>query len=182
MGDDDDDGDADDSPTVQYTRQDSLKGKNNPESGQAAGVKLEGLQVRSPLVSLPPFCSLTFPDGLPSTSPPPRIRTCTFTNSPCIRRPSYSTPCLQQPRCQLTIVVHNTISESAKAYQGRRPPECSGVTHPGQFYASTGIRPLTFLARASSPRAAPTATSSTASLSIRILPGIRTRFGNSTTR
>ncbi|KAI0248758.1 hypothetical protein BJV78DRAFT_770277 [Lactifluus subvellereus] len=44
MGDDDDDGDADDSPTAQYTRQDSLKSKSNPESGQVAGVKLEGLQ------------------------------------------------------------------------------------------------------------------------------------------
>jgi len=41
LGDDDDDGDADDSPTAQYIRQDSLKGKSDPESSQVARPKLE---------------------------------------------------------------------------------------------------------------------------------------------
>ena len=51
MGDDDDDGDADDSPTAQYIRQDSLKGKNDPEGSQVARPKLEPPEVRLILVS-----------------------------------------------------------------------------------------------------------------------------------
>jgi hypothetical protein len=51
MGDEDDDGDADDSPTAQYIRQDSLKGKNDSEGGQVARPKLEPPEVRSILLS-----------------------------------------------------------------------------------------------------------------------------------
>ena len=46
MGDDDDDGDADDSPTAQYIRQDNLKGKNDSEGSQVARPKLEPPEVR----------------------------------------------------------------------------------------------------------------------------------------
>jgi len=55
MGDDDDDGDADDSPTAQYVRQDSLKGKSDPEGSQVTVTrpKLEPPDVRSILVSEP---------------------------------------------------------------------------------------------------------------------------------
>jgi hypothetical protein len=116
MGDDDDDGDADDSPTAPYARQDSLKGKMIPESSQAVGETLEGSEVRSMLVSSP---ILTHPSqgGLPFTPPPPNIHTRIGTNSPCICRPSYSTPRLQQPRPQLVLILRRTISESTKACQ-----------------------------------------------------------------
>jgi hypothetical protein len=69
MGDDDDDGDAEDSPTTQYTHQDSLKGKTISESGHAVGSKLEGLEVRSLLVS-PPLL----------THPPRRITVLIYTS------------------------------------------------------------------------------------------------------
>ena len=49
--DDDDDGDAEDSPVLQYLRHDSLKGKSDPESSQVAGSKREVPEVRSTLVS-----------------------------------------------------------------------------------------------------------------------------------
>ncbi|KAI9440993.1 hypothetical protein H4582DRAFT_1940805 [Lactarius indigo] len=39
MGDDDDDADADDSPTASYMRHDSLKGKSIPDSGKSSGAK-----------------------------------------------------------------------------------------------------------------------------------------------
>lgn len=51
VGDDDDDGDADDSPVAQYIRQDSLKGKSDPETSQVARPKLEPPEVRLILVS-----------------------------------------------------------------------------------------------------------------------------------
>jgi hypothetical protein len=50
MGDDDDDGDADDSPTGQYIQQDTMKGKSDPEGSQVARPKLETPEVRSVLV------------------------------------------------------------------------------------------------------------------------------------
>ena len=53
LGDDDDDGDADDSPTVPYARNDGLKGKVIPQSSQVVGEKLEGSEVRSMLASSP---------------------------------------------------------------------------------------------------------------------------------
>jgi hypothetical protein len=117
MGDDDDDGDADDSPTVPYARQDSLKGKMIPESSQAVGETLEGSEVRSMLVSSPnPHSSSQ--GELPFTPSPPSIHTRIGTNSSCICRPSYSTPRLQQPRRQLVLIIHRAISESTKACQG----------------------------------------------------------------
>jgi hypothetical protein len=49
--DDDDDGDAEDSPVLQYLRHDTLKEKSDPESSQVAGSKREVPEVRSTLVS-----------------------------------------------------------------------------------------------------------------------------------
>jgi len=45
LGDDDDDGDADDSPTAQYARRDSLKSKSDPESIHVAPPKLEAPEI-----------------------------------------------------------------------------------------------------------------------------------------
>ena len=39
MGEDDDEGDVDDSPTASYIRHDGIKGKNFPDTGKSSGVK-----------------------------------------------------------------------------------------------------------------------------------------------
>jgi hypothetical protein len=117
MGDDDDDGDADDSPTAQYVRQDSLKGKSDPEGSQVTVTrpKLEPPDVRSILVSEPLLISP--PDRLPATatSPPAGVTTHFFVDSPYIRRPAHKASRIRQPGYGFIVTLHLAISKSPKA-------------------------------------------------------------------
>jgi hypothetical protein len=114
MADDDDDGDADDSPTVQYTHQDSLKGKTIPESGQTVGSKLEGLEVSSMLVS-PPLL----------THPPSQTDYRSHLHLPgSISAPSTTLPVSAdrhtQPHASSSRVVSSSISYTAQSPNPRK--------------------------------------------------------------
>jgi MADS-box transcription factor len=61
MGEDDDDADADDSPTASYIRHDGIKGKNIPDSGKPSGAK--------PKDSSEVDYRLHLPGTVPSSSP-----------------------------------------------------------------------------------------------------------------
>lgn len=104
LGDDDDDGDADDSPTAPYMRQDSLKGKSDPESSQGAGPKLGPSEVRSTLVS----------QALP-THPPRSTTDRTFiyrghcqTHRRLSQYPPTVIPNLMHPAAALSVHHHRT--------------------------------------------------------------------------
>jgi hypothetical protein len=92
MGEDDDDADADDSPTASYIRHDGIKGKNIPDSGKPSGAKpKDSSEVRPAFPFSHPPVDLTrpsVPGRLPS--PPPRDRTLVFADSPHLRRPTHS--------------------------------------------------------------------------------------------
>jgi hypothetical protein len=132
MCDDDDNGDADDSPT------DSLKGKRNRESGMA-GAPLEGLEVRSILTHLSAFAH----------SP-----------SQTDYRPHLHLPGSIPLHLHPTVIVAGSPSSYTAQYpipkeacEAGWRPGCGGVTHPGGLPPPPKSDPslVTFLVRYFTP-------------------------------
>lgn len=61
MGEDDDDGDADDSPTASYMRHDGIKGKNFPDSCKPPETKTKTTSEVRPTFSFPTSALLILP-------------------------------------------------------------------------------------------------------------------------
>jgi hypothetical protein len=119
--DDDDDGDADDSPVMQYMRHDSLKGKSDPESSQVAGLKREGPQVRSTLVSqpLPTYpCRSTI--GHISTTRAHNPRRHRLSPSPLTVIPSLMQPVAELPVHRHLMAGNLQIHESVSRWMSTR--------------------------------------------------------------
>ena len=174
MGDDDDDGDADDSPTTQYIQQDTLKGKCDPEGSQVTRPKLEMPEVRPMLFSRP---LLTYPPSLPArfpaTSPPSGITTHFLIDSPHLRRQAHQAPRIRQPSYRFIITIHHAISKSSKTCQGGRAPD---ITRVGYLHPSIRFRPHTLTLFACCPfacAAASPTTSSTCFVLTWIVPRVR---------
>ena len=86
LGEDDDEADADDSPTASYTRHDGIKSKNIPDGGKQSGVKPKTTsEVRPAFRLLPPLLY---------SSVPPRSTTASTSQGPYLHphRPSLSPP------------------------------------------------------------------------------------------
>ncbi|KAF8268844.1 hypothetical protein EI94DRAFT_1576407, partial [Lactarius quietus] len=111
MGEDDDDVDADDSPTAPYIRHDGIKGKSIPDSGKPSGAKPKTTPEVRPAFAFASYFCLTHP-SIPGRlpSPPPRNGTFFFTNSPRLRRPPH--PPVQPPRPEFVILLCRTLSKS----------------------------------------------------------------------
>jgi hypothetical protein len=182
MGDDDDDGEAEDSPTAQYMQQDTMKGKSDPEGSQVTRPKLETPEVCLILVSWPLLTYSPLPARLSITSPPPRITTHLVINSSYIRRQAHQAPRIWQPSYRFIITIHRAISKSSKACQGGRTPGYDDITSLGHVRPSARLRPhtLTLFARCLFACAA---ASPTTVIPIWLLPGFRlARFADNSAR
>jgi hypothetical protein len=182
MGDDDDDGEAEDSPTAQYIQQDTMKSKSDPEGSQVTRPKLETPEVCLILVSCPLLTYSPLPARLSTTSPPPGITTDLVIDNSYIRRQAHQASRIWQPSHRFIITVHRAISKSSKACQGGRAPGYGDITRLGHVRPSTGFRPHTLTLFAPCLFAC-AAASPTAVVPIWLLPGFRlARFADNGAR